>query len=231
MRLRKQAPVALLAMVAGVGLLAAGAQAGSLVLGNSGWTASWDASLDSRLGLNVEAETANSVFVEKFATFTDANAMDITFTRTAGVSALPFIVINDEMVVNQTGQDWTSFRFTLAPSSGGLAFDAGQTAISPPGSGFSIDPFSASAYSAGNTVLDVSGGTVSAVLGSNVWMPGVRSGGLAINSGGANGPASFVLSEQPGNIIPLPAAAWSGLSGLLGLGLIGSRKQLRKLFR
>lgn len=34
----------------------------------------------------------------------------------------------------------------------------------------------------------------------------------------------------PGEVIPLPAAAWSGLSGLLGLALIGARKNLKAIF-
>ena len=227
--------------VAGLGLATTSTQAGSITLGTSGWVASWDASLDSRLGLNVEAETTDSIFVEKFATFTAndingdggfINPMAIVFQKVSP-SAVPFIVINDEMVVNQTGQDWDGFRFILLPSNGSVVFDAGQTDIAPPGSGFSIDPFTASAYNANNTQLDVSGGVVSSVAPNNVWTPGATSGQLVINTAATTtNLTAWALKEMPnaGFVIPLPAAAWSGLSGLLGLAVIGSRKHLRKMF-
>lgn len=236
----KKASVTVVA-VAGLGLVAPSVQAGNITLGTSGWVASWDSSLDSRLGLNVEGETTDSVFVEKFATFTAGdinsdggfvNPMAIVFQKVSP-SAKPFIIINDEMVVNQTGVDWNGFRFIILPSNGSVVFDAGQTDIAPPGSGFSIDPFTASAYNANNTQLDVSGGVVGSVAPNNVWTPGVASGQLVINTAATTtNLTAWALKEMPqvGFVIPLPAAAWSGLSGLLGLAVIGSRKHLRKLF-
>ena len=39
---------------------------------------------------------------------------------------------------------------------------------------------------------------------------------------------AFAVSEQ--TLIPLPAAEWSGLVGLVGLALVRARKSLRKMF-
>jgi hypothetical protein len=238
--LLKKASVAALA-VAGLVVGASSARAGSLALGTSGWTASWDNGLDSRLSLVVDGESADSVFIEKFATFTtdDVNSagglsgLVIVFQKTS-VNAKPFIVIDNEAIVNNTGVDWTDFHFIIQPPTGQVAFDTGKTDVSPPGSGFSIDPFTNATYSNNDTVLTVDGGTVSSTIPNNTWFPGAASGELVINTA-AGQPylSTFFFKELPsadGRIIPLPAAAWSGLSGLLGLALVSSRKHLRKLF-
>lgn len=240
--LLKKASVTALA-VAGLAVVASSAQAGSLALGTSGWTASWDAGLDSRLSLVVDGESADSVFIEKFATFTtsDVNSagglsgLVITFQKTS-VNAKPFIVVDNEAIVNNTGVDWTDFHFIIQPPTGQVAFDTGKTNVSPPGTGgFSIDPFTTATYSNNDTVLTVAGGTVGSTIPNNTWFPGAVSGELVINTA-AGTPAlgTFFFKELPsagtGPVVPLPAAAWSGLSGLLGLALVSSRKHLRKLF-
>lgn len=242
----KRASVTALAM-AGLVVGASSARAGSLALGTSGWTASWDNALDSRLSLVVDGESSDSVFVEKFATFTtsDVNSaggpsgLVITLQKTS-VNAKPFIVIDNEAIVNNTGQDWNGFSFIIQPPTGAVAFDAGKTNVSPPGTGgFSIDPFTTASYSASNTRLDVGGGTVGSTVPNNTWFPGQASGELTINTAAQpNTLSAFFFKElpsfgtgpTPGPVIPLPPAAWSGLSGLLGLALVGTRKHLRKLF-
>jgi hypothetical protein len=218
-----------IAMVSGV------SQAGSLVLGTSGWSASWDDALDGRLGLAVDGESADSVFIQKFLTLRpeDINLVEmatdpvvITFQRTS-VNAVPFIVFNDENVVNQTGFPWVGFRFIIEPTSGEVAFDAGRTDVSPPGAGFSIDPFTTHQYSQNNTVLELGGGIVPENLPQNIWSPGMAQGELAINTvAQPNELNSFTFSEQA-LIIPLPAAAWSGM---IGLALLALGKPLRRLF-
>lgn len=231
-----------LAVLAGLsGLIAAnGAQAGSLALGNSGWTASWHSSDDGRLGLNVDGETCDTVYIEKHVTFygSDLNESGafidpvvITFQQTSA-NAAQYIVINDEAVTNRTGQDWTGFRMTLLPSDGSVHFDPILSDIRPPGSGFSIDPFTTHDFSLNDSIFTVGGGVVpSAPIGTNTWYPGAVSGNLVIdtNKGAFCNEAVFSLKEQPLTAIPLPAAAWSGLTGLAGLALVGSRKKLRSL--
>jgi hypothetical protein len=232
-----------LAVLAGLsGLVATNAaQAGSYALGNSGWTASWDSSNDGRLALNVDGETCDSVFIEKHVTFYDSDINEsgqfidpvvITFQQTSAHAA-QYLVINDESVTNRTGQDWTGFRMTLLPSDGSVSFDPGLSDISPPGNGFSIDPFTTHDFAQNNSIFTVGGGVVpTAPIGSNTWYPGAATGNLVIdtNAGAFCNEAVFTLKEQPLTCaIPLPAAAWSGLTGLAGLALAGSRKSLRGL--
>lgn len=242
----KKASLAALA-VAGLAVGASSAQAGSLALGTSGWTASWSNALDTRLSLVVDSESADSVFIEKFATFTTsdvnsgggASGLVITFQKTS-TNAKPFIVIDNEAIVNNTGQTWNGFSFILQPPTGDVAFDTGKTNVSPPGTGgFSIDPFTTASYSNNDTMLTVGGGSIGSTIPGNTWFPGQASGELAIDTdAGSNSLDTFFLKELPtigpgpgpGPIIPLPAAAWSGLSGLIGLAVVSSRKHLRKLF-
>ncbi len=233
-----------LAVVAGLAVTAAGAtavQAGSLQLGNSGWTASWDASQDAHLSLAVDFESADAVYIEKFVTFhpSDFNESGdfidpvvINFQH-SGSNAAPYIILNDEILVNRTGADWNGFKFTLLSGQNAgqsTQFDPVKTGIGTP-TGFTIDPFTTHEYSQDNTILTVGGGIVPAQpVGENVWFPGTDIGGLVIFSAGND---SFTLKEQPQvgpppPPIPLPAAAWSGLSGLLGLALLGSYKRFRR---
>jgi hypothetical protein len=218
-----------------LGVSAASASAGSLVLGDSGWTASWDSSADSFLGLNVDGVSSSTVFLEKGLNYTAAANSDgtfdpvtITFQQTSA-DALPFIAINDEAVSNNSGSDWSGFRFTLANA----AFDTAGSRVGQSG-GFSIDPFTNHVFSSGDTVLDVSGATVA---DGQVWFPGIASGNLLVIAphGADSVLPSFSLGEMPiggGSTppaIPLPPAFWSGLIGLGGLGLIGAGRRVRKL--
>jgi hypothetical protein len=238
----KSASLAAAASLAVVAMGTSSADAGSRQLGNSGWTASWSS---PDLDLAVDFESNDTVYLEKFVTFRESSFNEsgefidpvvITFQQTSA-NAKSFITLNDEIVVNKTGTDWTGFKFTLlsgADQQGqSVVFDVNKSNIGGT-DGFTIDPFTNHDYSQGNTILTVGGGIVNAgPVGNNVWEPGSQSGGLVID---ANGSDTFVLKEQPliggptPPPIPLPAAAWSGLSGLAGLALVGSRKHLRKLF-
>jgi hypothetical protein len=110
-----------------------------------------------------------------------------------------------------------------------VQFDVAQSA------GFAIAPFTSAVYSSNNQVLTVDGGGVvpsapPGVVGPNVWFPGVGPGALVIRADPIAGTLrTFTLKEQPLTAIPVPAAAWTGLSGLVGLAVIGSAKKLRKL--
>src|SRR5690606_1981915 len=62
-----------------------------------------------------------------------------------------------------------------------------------------------------------------------IWRPGVGPAGgeLVINAApSATGTQRFVFKELP-MPIPLPAAAWMGLSSLLAMGAFGGVKRLR----
>jgi hypothetical protein len=237
----KKASLAVLVGAASLAVAGPSAEAGTVQLGNSGWSASWDASWDPYVGVNVDFQSSDTVFIEKFVNYTSAqlnagfiNGVDIVFQQTSA-NAVQFIVLNDEQLVNNTGVSWIGFQMLVDPVfGGGVKFDTGKTDISPPGSGFSIDPFTQHTWSNGDATLDVSGGVIPSgppVPGpgtSNVWFPGARSGGLAIIANPSQvGTAAFRLKETP--IIPLPMAAWSGLSGLAGLALLAAGKRIRRV--
>lgn len=195
---------------------------------DSGWSATWNSSLDSQLNLVFKGIVGNDFFIEKDATFNsnDMGGLEITFTKTS--STADTLVINDESISNNSGVAWSQFNFALGTSlnsSGqpGFAFEnsAGGAGLGD----FDISPFTSFAFTNNNTVLSMTGGTIN---NGSVWMPGATSqSGLAIVANGSD-VGSFVLKEIP-NAIPLPAAAWTGLSTLLGLGLIGVAKNARKL--
>lgn len=234
-QLSKKVSVAVVAAVAGL-FAVQSANAGSVVLGNSGWVASWSDALDGNVAINYDFESRDAVYVEKFINFDgqsdllagNVDPVAIVFQKVS-TNATPYIVMNDEILINNTGMDWTGFEFTLLPSNGAVVFDQGRTDIAPPGNGFSIDPFTTHAYNANSTILTVGGGVVGTQAGSNIWFPGTESGGLAIQTNALGTQlGAFTLKEMPIGI-PLPTAAWSGLSGLVGLALLGARKSLKNL--
>src|SRR3954454_11635010 len=96
--------IAVLALGAGT------ASAGVITLGTSGWTASWDSSLDPDLSLAVTSQTATTVVITKTATFRNNTPIPIAFQQNSP-NAVQSIVIDNETVVNATGSDWTGFRF------------------------------------------------------------------------------------------------------------------------
>jgi hypothetical protein len=196
---------------------------------DSGWSATWNSSLDPQLDLVYKGTVGDDFFIEKDATFNsnDLGGLEITFQKTSATADT--LVINDESIVNNSGVAWNGFNFVLGTGSTGgtpgFAFTNSDGSSSSTLSDFDISPFTQFAFSSQNTVLSMSGGTIG---NGDVWMPGATSQeGLAIVASG-NSVNSFVLKEIP-NAIPLPAAAWTGLSTLVGLGLIGVAKNARKL--
>lgn len=157
------------------------AQAGSIDLcgGAAGWRATWDNSLDGLVQIIASdcSQLANGrVFIEKSAQFTQGPSpsgvfptISITFNQTA-VTNVTRIIIEDEIITNSTGSDWTDFHMDLIDS-GDAVFDVAATAGSggPPPIGFSIAPFTIAGFSNGNTRLDILGGVVP---NGSQWFPG-----------------------------------------------------------
>jgi len=197
---------------------------------DSGWTWDTSAALAPLVNLVFIRTEGNNFFFEKDAEIQRiSDPIVITFNR-VGANAST-LVINDEAVVNNTGQDWTNFRMELSSgsSAGGTPNFAFMTSDGTPGIGdFRIDPFTSFTFSNSNSALQLSGGTVKA---GSTWFPGAQSNtGLAIVANANDN--TFTLKEIPGGggvVIPLPAAAWTGLSGLLGLGLLGAAKRVRRI--
>jgi len=194
-------------------LCAGRAAAGLVVLGNSGWTASWAPALDPFLEIHLDGEAADTVIVEKTAEFTGAPAggifpsLDVVFTQTSAVAAHN-IIITDEIIVNHTGSPWSDFHMDILgnpPTNVNVAFDPAASA------GFSIAPFTASNFASSNTVFNVFGGTVP---NGGIWFPGVAAGQLAIHVNTLSLNQTFTLRETP---TPAPGAiALLAMSAIFG---------------
>jgi hypothetical protein len=117
----------------------------------------------------------------------------------------PRIIITTEIILNNTGQDWTSFR--------NLLLDSGQVMFNQPlSASFSISPFTTRTYNGGSTEVTFAGGVVP---DGSVWTPGLASGGLVIDVElGRTTPVSFTLKELP---IPEPSSGLLVLAGALVL--------------
>jgi hypothetical protein len=204
-------------------VLSGPAQAGFMDIGG-GWQAEWDASLDGLVDVHSQGVVGDAVFIEKSAEFTQAPvngvlpAIPIVFRQT-DANAVSNIVIDDEIIINSTGVDWTDFHMVILDF-GDAFFDPVATANSSGGGpiGWTIDPFTQASFSPDLTELDISGGVVTA--GSS-WFPGdgATDGQLWINVNPGDGVNErftiFTLKEIP--TIPAPSALAALAVGGLGL--------------
>lgn len=216
---RNKGILVLLALVAAFAF-STRSNAGVIPLGNSGWEAVFDSSLDPFVDIVVDGETSQAVFIQKFAQFLEPpqggifSSINIVFRQTRP-GAVPFIVINDEVVTNSTGSPWFDFHFELVDS-GDAVFDVARTATSggPPPIGFSIAPFTQASFGNGNTTLDIAGGTIP---NGGIWFPGngPSDGQLWISTAPRQTApfTTFTLKELP--TIPEPASlAFLAIGGL-----------------
>lgn len=230
----RSAKLALVAAVTGVAVFVSNgiASAKSIDLSAYGWFASTDDNVD----LTILSTSNNGLVVrlQKFADFNEPN-LDATTAQPLAIvfrqvsrNAVPTIVIEEENVLNNTGVDWSGFRFILEGGVNGNVptFDVAAS------SSFSTNPFPVKTYSPDDTELTVSGGVLpSGPFPTNLWQPGRVSGALEINAEPITSGSlfqSFVFKEQP-ILIPLPAAAWTSLSGLVAVGLLVGAKQGRRI--
>ncbi|HMQ16011.1 MAG TPA: hypothetical protein PKC49_08565 [Phycisphaerae bacterium] len=155
--------------------LAASAHAGSIDIGG-GWRAAWDASLDGYVQIISNGVVGDAVFIQKSAEFTQGPdqfgffpAIPITFTQIEA-NAVHNIVIQDEIITNSTGHDWTDFHFDIIDA-GDAWFDPVAPANSggAPPIGWTIDPFTQAAFSPDLMRLDVWDGVVP---NGTQWYPG-----------------------------------------------------------
>jgi hypothetical protein len=156
-------------------------------------------------GIVVDLVTPTAVYIEIDKDFLfpmDVNgnfpAINLIFQQTADdANTVPNIVITDESVSNQTGQDWTDFHWALVDG-GSVWFD--KAASTP----FNVSPFTNSTYidlfgfNDGNSYnnLNVDGGVVPA---GTSFFPGLggSDGELVITFDLASSNDSFNLKEFP----------------------------------
>jgi hypothetical protein len=217
MKMFKLAAVAVLTVIVGLAMnVHAGTQTLLSGVNTGGWTAS--APSDANVGLQVLGVVNGTLFLKKHAVFSEDDVTDF------GIGAIPIqflkgrtgvnkIVIDFEELGNETGKTWNSFSMTLL----------GQATFADSSANFNGDAFSKTDLSSDKKVVTLSDGLVH---NGESFFPGFgkNGGDLTINATG-----SFSLNEQPTVAVPLPAAAWTGLSGLVGLGLLGSVKKIRKI--
>ena len=135
------------------------AYAGSVDLAG-GWRASWDPALDGLVDILDNGSVAGATFFQKTAEFLDGSvngifpSIEITFTQ-IDADAVGTLVIQDEIITNSTGEDWTDFH--LEVNGGDAAFDPIATANSPGPLpiGWAIAPFQQAQFANGDTLLDI----------------------------------------------------------------------------
>jgi hypothetical protein len=205
-----------------------GAQAGFVDIGG-GWSAQWDNSLDGLVDINpvtvISTPDGDAVVIQKSATFTQGPvngvfpSIPIVFAQTAA-NAAEFIVIDDEIIRNLTGVDWTDFHMDLVDG-GNAVYDPARTAASGGAGpiGFTVLPFQQAAFSGDLERLDIWDGVVPH---GAFWFPGdgITDGQLWIDVAPGSDPiefTTFVLKETP---TPEP--------GSLALLALGSGLLLRR---
>jgi hypothetical protein len=199
----------------------------------NGWTATIpDVGDDASIQLSFVRAANGVVFINKTATVTSNNsALVIEFDRT--VASAPTLAIGTESITNSSGADWTGFRTFVSTATAAGGTGAGFQ-LSAASGGFNNSPFTNMAFTKNNTEMVLTGGTVA---NGTAFKPGsATDGGIVILSGNS-ADNRFLLKEigltggntGPGPVIPLPAAAWTGLSTLLGLGLVGAAKRVRRV--
>lgn len=195
-----------------------------------GWQASWDESLDNfvdvtnALGEGVVlidplGDGGDAIVIQKTAEFTQGPApltglfptIPIAFSQTAATN-VTHIVIEEEIITNSTGVDWTDFHMEVLDS-GNAQFNPEATGNSGGGgpTGLSIDPFTQAQFSVDQMSLDIDGGVVE---NGAVWNPGADlNGGQLWIDVIPTGSTTFILKETP---TPEPTTlSLLGLGGLL----------------
>lgn len=190
------------------------AHAGVVNIGG-GWQASWDPSFDGLVQIVSDGVVGDSVQIEKSIEYLPGfDTVAIVFTQ-IDPNAVSNIVINDEIITNHSGVDWTGFRMQLVDG-GDVEFDVAATAASGGAGpiGFSISPFTTASFTPDNMQLNIGGGVVPH---GTTWFPG---------SGISDGQLWMHVNLTPGQMkvfslketyIPTPGAlALLGIAGVAG---------------
>jgi len=209
--------------------------AGMADLGGN-WQAEWDASLDpyvsvESLGIQSTPD-GDAIFIEKSAEFIQPSvngvfpSIPIVFRQT-GPSDVEFIVIEDEVITNSTGEDWFDFHLQLVDGNDAF-FDPTRTMNSGGAGpiGWDVSPFTQAEFSPDNRELDIFGGSVA---DGETWTPGFTAPGeggalwIDVNSADSKPFTIFTLKETPS--IPSPASI--ALLALAGITALPRRSRMK----
>ncbi len=99
--------------------LGAAVSGATIPLGESGWEAAFDDTLDPYVDISYVAQVGDAVIIQKSAEFIQGPdefglfpTIPIVF-RQVGPSTVTSIVIADEIITNHTGVDWIDFHWDL----------------------------------------------------------------------------------------------------------------------
>jgi hypothetical protein len=227
----KKMKVLVAAALAGLGICGSSARAATVLTTNAlvdGWQVTYP------VGIALVQDDNNSngpvLELEKMAAFTSLEGLVITFSQSS-YSAAPSITILDESVTNISGSDWNGFQFLLTSP---LAPTLPAASFTSSFNNSAIGPFTTSSVS--GDAVSLSGGTL-ANDSTGLWGFGPTGGELVIAANpSASGMRQIInLKELPntsgggtGPMVPLPAAVWSGLTGLLGLAIFTGMGRIRR---
>jgi len=189
-----------------------------------GWTITYNT---PGIGLAFDQADNTIVVLEKAANFTTNTGLLITFVQNGFSGIAPKIQFINESITNSSGSSWSGFEFQLLAASGSPVFEGPTGTFVPPTAGPGVN------YTSENfSTTDIKYGGVQPSGTTSFWGTfggGPNNGSLTIDTNpGASVPTVFTFKEIP-IVVPLPAAAWQSLSGLLGLGLIGYARKMKKV--
>lgn len=227
MMFHRSKALAAAAIAAGI-FSAAGVAHADVVLKSGDTMDGWKVTFPAGITLSASSTGATDAFtLQKGATFDSTEGLDITFTQ-IDATARPMITFDTEQVTNNSGTPWSGFQFllqnTLAGNSPAATFASADDTFK------TITPFTTTTFS--NDTVTLGGGTL-ANGATATWGAGTDGGDLVINANpAATGTKVLDFKESPiaGTGIPVPAAGWTGLTGLVGLGLLSVRRNFRKMF-
>jgi len=189
-----------------------------------GWTITYPQGVGVTL---LEDPSTNTVEldVEKFAAFLNNGSYLISFVQASDAAASKIAVLN-ESITNLTGTHWSGFSFSVnSPLSkmtpeatfGSLFTNAIGGGAPEVSGGDTIATYAGSQASGATSLWNMTGGSP-LVIDAN-----------PVSNLSAGVPQVFTFKELPITAVPLPAAAWTSLSGLIGLGLVAYGKNMKKI--
>jgi hypothetical protein len=189
----------------------------------------WKVTFPADITLSTVDNSPSTLAFSKDATFNSLEGLVITFNQIS-YSASPTITIVDETLMNHSGSAFSAFQFmtlnTLAGNAAPPVFQSASDVFK------STPPFTHTDFTPDTITL--SQGTLNDGASTQFGM-GPDGGDLVIAANPATSGLKKVFDFKeiptpgPGTMIPLPAAGWTGLSGLIGLGVIGAARRARKL--